>query len=127
MQEWPQLPQLLLSFVVSTHVPPHVVPAQAPAHDPLVHIPGSGGKPPPGGHTVAQAPQLKASVCRFTQTPPQLVKPVAQPVTTQLPAWHARVVVGSLAQGVPQAPQFAASLPFTFVSQLPSALASQLA
>src|SRR5262249_58313456 len=73
----PQLPQLLGSLLVLTHVP-----LQRLCPDGQVQLPPLQLWPPP--QTRPQTPQLLASVCRLTQPPAQAVSGLGQS-RTQLP------------------------------------------
>jgi hypothetical protein len=69
----PQLPQLWLSLVRSTHAPLHAVLPEGHLHVPLVHV-------APAGQAWPHRPQLWTFVWRFTHAFEQLVSPLAQVV-----------------------------------------------
>jgi hypothetical protein len=69
-----QAPQLLVSVVVSTQVPPQLTVGalQGETHTPMAQS-------SPVAHAIPQAPQLAGSLAVSTQVEPQRVSPLPQP------------------------------------------------
>jgi len=104
------VPQLLGSVAVLVSQPLAALPSQLakPALQlATVQAPAMQAAVPLGAEqTVPQAPQLFRSVCSFTQTPLQRVKPDWHAVGVHAPAVHAC----PLGQAVPQVPQLLGSV-----------------
>jgi hypothetical protein len=82
--------------LVSTHVPPQIIPVPEQVHEPLLQI-------SPGPHVMPQPPQSSGLVMVSTHDPLQSVCVVPQP---QLPFVHARPA----AHALPHEPQWSGSV-----------------
>ena len=82
MQAVPQPPQLVVSVIVSTQVPPHAVCPVGQVTE-LRHVPAM--QVCPVVQVFPQVPQLAASVIVSTQVDPQRVWPVGQSGVTHMP------------------------------------------
>jgi hypothetical protein len=95
MQRFPQEPQLFGSVDSLTHTPPHEFCPGGQAQVPFTQV-------DPGPQATPHAPQLKSSLCRFTQALLQLVRPPPQ-LSVHWPSEH----TSGLLQAAPHPPQLA--------------------